>query len=290
MWIAQGQAASRSRCRAIDLSLKIRIFVIELLLYLFIGAIAGLSAGLLGVGGGIVIVPIFSIFFKAIFPSSVLMHMAIGTSLTIMIFTAVSSTYAYQWRGLVQWPLFYRFIPGMALGVITGSLIAMYLTSQFLQISFAFFLLVIALKMFDTRKIHAHRQLPQWFGLNFVAFCTGILSGFFGIGGGVIMVPFFVYCNVPMQRATATSVACGLMLSVIGTISFIIMGLCAVNMSSLPTGTTGFVYWPAVLPVAMTSIFFAPLGTQIAVSISPQLLQRIFAIALLVTAFYLVAS
>ncbi len=261
--------------------------MIEQLLYLFIGAIAGLCAGLLGVGGGIVVVPILAILFSAIFPSNLLMHMAIGTSLTIMMFTAASTTYAYQRHGLVKWQLFYRFTPGMVLGVITGAVFAMYLSSQFLQTAFAIFISLIALKMFDTRKTHAERQLPQFWGLSFAAFCTGILSGFFGVGGGVLMVPLFVYCNVPMRNATATSAVCGLMLSIIGTICLVLTGLHAVNGFSLPLGTTGFVYWPAVLPIAITSILFAPLGTRIAVSISPHLLQRIFAIALLVTAYYL---
>ena len=261
--------------------------MVEQLLYLFIGAIAGLSAGLLGVGGGIVVVPLLVILFTSIFPANLLMHMAVGSSLTIMIFTAASTTYAYQRRGLVNWSLFYRFIPGMALGVITGSMIAMYLSSQFLQITFALFLLVIAIKMFDTRKADAQRQLPQMLGLTIAAFCTGILSGFFGVGGGVLMVPFFVYCNVLMQNATATSAVCGLMLAIIGTISLVITGLHAVNISNMPLGTTGFVYWPAVFPIVITSILFAPIGTRIAVSLSPQVLQRIFAIALLVTAYYL---
>ena len=260
--------------------------MVEQILYLLIGAITGISAGMLGVGGGIVVVPILVIIFTPVFPSNVLMHMAIGTSLAVMIFTAACSTYAYQRRGLVLWSLFYRFTPGMALGTITGSVIAMYLSSRSLQITFAIFLLVISLKMFDTKKTLAQRQLPKRLGLNIVAFCTGILSGFFGVGGGVLMVPFFVYCNVIMQNATATSAVCGLMLSIIGTISLVITGLHTLGTSSLPTGSTGFVYWPAVFPIAFTSILFAPVGTRIAVTLSPKVLQRVFAIALLVTTYY----
>jgi uncharacterized membrane protein YfcA len=257
------------------------------LLYLLTGAIAGIFAGLLGVGGGIVVVPILNLLFSSIFPDYLLMHMAIGTSLAIMIFTAASSTYAYQRHGLIIWSLFLRFIPGMILGTITGTIIAMYLSSRTLQIAFAIFLLLVALKMFDTRKTPSNRQLPQFFGLTIAAFLTGILSGFFGIGGGTLMVPFFVYCSLIMQNATATSSACGFMLAIIGTISLIITGLPATSMPNIPYGTTGFVYWPAVLPIAITSVLFAPIGTQISVWVSPNALQYVFAVALIFTAIYL---
>ena len=261
--------------------------MIQQLLYLFTGAIAGLLSGLLGVGGGIVVVPILTVLFASIFPSDLLMHMASGTSLAIMMFTTASSTYAYQRHGLVRWPLFYRFTPGMVLGTITGAVIAMHLSSKFLQMAFAVFLFIVALKMFDTRKTHAERQLPRQLGLSIVSFCSGSLSGFFGVGGGTLIVPFFVYCNVVMQQATATSAVCGLMLAIVGTISFMITGLHTVQIPNMPLGTAGFVYWPAVLPMAIASMIFAPIGTRMAVSLSSIALQRIFAIALLVTAYYL---
>jgi uncharacterized membrane protein YfcA len=261
--------------------------MIEQLMYLITGAVAGLCAGLLGVGGGIVIVPILTLFFAGFFPADLLMHMAIGTSLAIMIFTAASSAYAYHCRGLVLWPLFLRFTPGMVLGTIVGSIIAMFLSSHSLSIAFAIFLLIIAVRMFIDRNVHSERQLPGWIGLTIAAFLTGILSGFFGIGGGVLMVPFFVYCNVVMQKATGTSAICGLVLAVIGTASLTLTGLPAVSTATVPAGTTGFVYWPAVLSIAITSVIFAPMGTRIAVWLSPDVLRRLFALVLVFIALYL---
>ena len=261
--------------------------MIEQLFYLLTGIAAGLLSGLLGVGGGIVVVPILAFMFVSIFPAPLVMHMAIGTSLAIMIFTAASSAYAYHKRGLVLWPLFAKFAPGMVVGTITGAIIAMYLSSRSLEIAFAIFLLLIAAKMFDTRKVKAERQLPRILGLSVAAFFTGILSGFFGIGGGTLMVPFFVYCNVIMQNATGTSSACGFVLAVLGTVSLILTGLTAVNIPNIPHGTMGFVYWPAVLPIAITSVIFAPLGTRIAVWLKPDVLQRVFAAVLVIISFYM---
>lgn len=255
--------------------------------YLFTGVFAGILAGLLGVGGGIVVVPVLDILFSSLFPPNLLMHMAIGTSLAIMIFTTASTTYNYQRKGLVNWSLFYQFTPGMFLGAITGTWIAKYLSSDTLRIAFAIFLLIIAVKMFDTRKVHTEKQLPSFLIISMVAFCTGMISGFFGVGGGSLMVPFFVYYNVIMQNATATSSACGFILAIIGTICLIITGLSVASISNVPAGTTGFVYWPAVFPVALTSVIFAPIGTRLAIWLPANILQRIFAVIIIFTAIYL---
>lgn len=260
----------------------------ELILYLLTGIIAGLLSGLLGLGGGIVVVPILYLLFSPLFPQVLVMHMAIGTSLAIMIFTTASSAYAYQRHKLILWPLFFRFIPGMILGTLAGSIIAMHISSHSLRISFAIFLFIIAIKMFFTKKIEIKKELPNFFILSIAAFITGILSGFFGIGGGTLMVPFFVYCNVAMQRASGTSAACGFLLSIIGTISLIMTGLPVTTNATILAGTTGFVYWPAVLPVAIASVLFAPIGTKIAIKISGKMLQRCFAVILVLTAIYLI--
>jgi hypothetical protein len=262
--------------------------VIELFSYLLTGIIAGILAGLLGIGGGTLVVPILDLLFSRLFPENLVMHMAIGTSLAIMMFTTASSTYAYHRHRLILWPLFIKFIPGMVLGTLTGSFLAKYLSNHSLRIAFAIFLFIVALKMFDTRKTQAKREeLPHFFILTIAAFFTGVLSGFFGVGGGTLMVPFFVYYSIIMQNATGTSAVCGFVLSIIGTISLIITGLSAASGVHIPAGTTGFVYWPAVLPVALTSILFAPLGTKIAVRVSANVLQRCFAVILILTALYL---
>ena len=253
------------------------------ILYLTTGVIAGLLAGLLGVGGGIIIVPILNILLAEHFSSVVSMHVAVGSSLAIMVFTALSSSYAYYRRDLIIWPLFYQSAPGLILGVTTGSFIAMYLSSRSLLIAFSIFILFVALDMLLSREVKAQRDLPGLLSFNCLAFVIGIFSGFFGIGGGVLMVPLLVYCNVEMHKATGTSALCGLSIAAAGAICFILTGSHVTGSIQLPYGTTGYIYWPAVIPIALTSVLFAPIGTRLAVWLPAQSLKRIFGVILILT-------
>lgn len=265
--------------------------IITVSLYLLVGVAAGILAGLLGVGGGIIVVPALTLLFSnGLFSSDLVMHMAVGTSLAIMIFTAISSGYAYHRRGLVIWPLFLKFTPGLLLGTITGAIIAKHLSGRDLTIAFALFLIIIAIRMFFSKTVKAESQLPNLFILTAVSFCVGILSGFFGVGGGIVMVPFFSYCNVPIHKATGTSSACGFPLAIVGTLLLIITGWTMVIANHPPVGTTGFVYWPAAILIAITSILFAPVGTRLAVWLPGLLLKRVFAIVLVLTAIELFIS
>lgn len=261
----------------------------EVLLYLITGATTGLFAGLLGIGGGIIVIPILHKLFGYYFPADQVMHMAIGTSLAIMIFTATSSAYAYQRRGLVLWSLFRQFAPGLAFGTVAGSIIAMHLTSRNLSIAFAIFLFFIAAFIFYSKPIQAQKKLPHSIGMTLSALAIGLLCGFFGIGGGTMMVPFFAYCNVEMHKATGTSAICGLLLAVTGTASLALTGLNATSPIATPWGTTGFVYWPAALVIAAASVIFAPLGTRLAVWLPSRVLKKIFAVIIVATALFLLA-
>lgn len=165
--------------------------MLEQILYLITGVTAGLLAGLLGVGGGIVVVPILNLLFVNQFSSTLTMHIAIGSSLAVMMFTALSSAYAYYRRGLIVWPLFYKFIPGLLLGMAVGAVITMRVSSHSLQIAFAIFMMIVAINMFFSKTVTAQRELPSFKSMTFFAFLTGICSGLFGVGGGTLMVPFF---------------------------------------------------------------------------------------------------
>ncbi len=258
--------------------------MIEIMLYLLTGVFAGLLAGLLGVGGGLVVVPVLSLLFTPYFPAPLVMHVAVGTSFAIMIFTALSSAYAYHRRRLIFWPLFLRFVPGLLAGTVAGSVIARELSSQHLRFAFAIFIIFVAINMFFSKEVKSRRQLPNLFVLSFFAFLVGILSGFFGIGGGTMMVPFFVYCDIEMHKATGTSAACGFPLAVIGTLSMTITGWTTAIANHAPIGTIGYIYWPAAIIIAISSLLCAPLGTRLAVWLPSRILKCIFAVVLTLTA------
>ena len=196
--------------------------MIIILLYLLVGVVAGILAGLLGVGGGIIVVPALSLLFShGLFSSTLVMHMAVGTSLAIMIFTAASSGYAYRRRNLVFWPLFWKLLPVYYLGTITGAIVAKHISSRNLTIAFAFFLILIAIRMFFSKLVKGRKAITNIFVLTIISFGVGMFSGFFGIGGGIIMVPFFIYCSLEIYKATGTSSICGFPLAIIGTLSLI---------------------------------------------------------------------
>ncbi|HVY53330.1 MAG TPA: sulfite exporter TauE/SafE family protein [Gammaproteobacteria bacterium] len=260
----------------------------EQILFLGVGVLAGILAGLLGLGGGIIVVPSLNILLASHFPSVLVMHMAVGTSLAVMVFTALSAAYAYHRRKLVLWPLFYKFIPGLLAGTITGSIVARHLSGHILSIAFGFFLLLVATNMLFSKKPSPHRELPQPLFLNIIAFLMGICSGFFGIGGGTMIVPFFVYCNVDIRKAAGTSALCGFPLALTGATTLIMTGWNTVASYSVPPGTTGYVYWPAAVLIASGSLLCAPLGTRIAVWLPSSVLKKVFSILLYLTAINLI--
>lgn len=262
---------------------------IEQIYYLIAGALAGTLAGMLGVGGGIIVVPILIYLYSKHFPADLVAHMAVGTSLAIMIFTALSSAYAYQRRGLIVWQLFYKFTPGLIIGVITGSIVGRLISSESLSIAFGIFMMLVAINMFFAGKPKAHRDFPGRLAMGVIGACVGTCSGFFGIGGGTMIVPFFTYCNLEMRKATGTSSLCGFPIALIGAVSLIITGWNVAIDHHMPFGTTGYVYWPAALMIAITTILFAPLGTRLAVWLPGKILKRIFAVVLFFTAINLLS-
>ncbi|NIR96510.1 MAG: sulfite exporter TauE/SafE family protein [Gammaproteobacteria bacterium] len=246
--------------------------------YLVLGAFAGTVAGLLGVGGGLVIVPVLALLFSAQGMSGdVFMHMAVGTSLATIVVTAVSSAAAHHRRGAVDWPVFWRLSPGIVAGALLGSAIAGVLPSSLLRGFFGVFEIGVAIQMAFGARPAPHRQLPGATGTALAGFLIGIVSAIVGIGGGTMTVPFLVWCNVGMRRAVATSAACGLPIALAGAVGFTVAGW---NAASLPAMSTGYVYWPAVAGIVIASILFAPLGARLAHTLPVPLLKRFFAIFL----------
>ncbi len=250
----------------------------ELLLYLLLGAAAGVLAGLFGVGGGIIIVPVLVLSFTSHgLAPEILTHLAVGTSLATIVFTSINSTLEHHRRGAVRWPLFRWLTLGIVLGTVLGALTAAAIKGEWLQKIIGTFAVVIAIQLALDLKPRASRDVPGKPGLTAAGGVIGWASAIFGIGGGSLTVPFLVWRSVPMQQAVATSAACGLPIAIAGALSFIWTGW---GNPQLPAWSLGFVYLPGLLGIALTSMFFARIGARLAHRLSPRLLKRLFALLL----------
>lgn len=251
----------------------------ELLAFAALGAVAGTLAGLLGIGGGIVIVPGLAFLLAGgDVPPDRLMQVAVGTSLATIVVTALSSIRAHHRRGAVQWPIVARMTPGIVIGAILGALIADALPTRTLAIVFGLFLLAVAARLGLGGQPAPHRRLPGPAVLGTAGGGIGTLSSLLGIGGGTMTVPLLAWCNVPLREAVATSAACGLPIAVAGAAGFAFAGA---DVAGMPAASTGYIFWPAFIAVAPLSVVFAPLGARLAHTVPVGALRRGFALFVL---------
>ncbi|VAW82190.1 Uncharacterized UPF0721 integral membrane protein [hydrothermal vent metagenome] len=254
-------------------------------LYLGLGAIAGLVAGLLGVGGGLIIVPVLAaMFVRQGIADPVVMHLAIGTSLASIIFTSLSSVWAHHRRQAVRWRDVGRLAPGIVVGAWLGAAIADNLPSAGLRTFFGLFELYVAIQMTFKFKPSPHRDLPGPVGMFGVGSLIGGISSVVGIGGGSFTVPFLSWCNVSMREAVGTSSACGIPIAVAGAAGFVIAGW---GETTLPANSLGYVYLPALTGIAAASVLFAPLGARLAHGLPADRLKQVFALLLYVLAAFM---
>jgi len=254
--------------------------LLEISLYLLTGAFAGLLAGLLGVGGGLFIVPVLLVILPLVgVDATHLMTICVATSLCTIVVTSISSLIAHQKHQAILWPVFRQFLPGIILGSFIGSYIADSISEQVLTNLFAVSVILIAFKMMFKLQLGTVTELPKTAKLIMVGSFIGGLSTMIGIGGGSLTVPILSYWKTPIVKAIATSAACGLPIAFSGTIGFIIVGF---GQTNLPAFSSGYVYWPAVLGIIITSVIFAPIGAKLAHKISAPLLSKTFAAFLLV--------
>ncbi|MGE8538417.1 MAG: sulfite exporter TauE/SafE family protein [Acinetobacter sp.] len=260
----------------------------ELIIYLLIGAIAGFTAGLFGVGGGLIIVPILYIVFTQLqYDPGVLMHMAVGTSLATIIVTSISSVTAHHKRGAVLWPVFRNLAPGLIIGSFLGAGIADYLSGQGLQLLIGFFAVWVAFRMFKGANVQVdpNKKLPSTPLQLAAGGGIGVASAIFGIGGGSLTVPFLNRCGIVMQKAVATSAACGLPIAVAGALGFIWFGQKA--QVEVPN-TIGYIHIYAFIGISMMSFFTAKLGAKVAHLLSPAMLKKCFAALLTTVGLYFI--
>lgn len=253
-----------------------------------VGAIAGVLAGLLGIGGGLVIVPMLVYIMDSQGVSStLLMHMALATSMASIMFTSISSFMAHHRRGAVRWEVVRRIVIGIFTGTFLGSYFASAMSTGFLKGFFCVFLYIVATQMLLNKKPKASRELPKTLGMFVTGNVIGSVSSLVGIGGGTLSVPFMVWCNIPLHHAIGTSAAIGLPIAVAGTIGYIFNGM---GMESLPAYSLGYVYLPALLGIAGISVLTAPLGVRLAHSLPVDKLKKIFALLLYLVATRMVFS
>jgi len=251
-----------------------------ILIYSAVGAIAGVLAGLLGIGGGLVIVPmlLFCFTWQGI-PDQFIMHLALGTSMASIIFTATSSFWAHHKRGAVYWIVVRRIVLGIFMGTFLGSCFAVRMPTHILKGFFVIFLYYVAIQMLVNRTPKPSRQLPGKLGMFGVGNVIGAVSSLVGIGGGSLSVPFMIWSNITVHNAIGTSAAIGFPIALAGTLGYIYNGL---KVSNLPAYTLGYIYIPALAGIICLSVLTAPLGVRLAHSLPVQKLKRVFSVLLLI--------
>jgi uncharacterized membrane protein YfcA len=254
-------------------------------IYAATGLVAGVLAGLLGVGGGVIIVPALTYAFEAQgVPGEVTVHLALGTSLATILFTSLSSVRAHHRRGAVIWDVVWRIAPGILAGTYLGSWVAAGLHALALKGFFATFLFAVAIQMLTGAHPRPARKLPGTAGVTGLGLAIGGISSLVGIGGGSLSVPLLIWCNVAVRQAIASSAAIGFFIAFSGAAGYVVNGMGSTH--AVP-GTVGFVHVPALVGVALLSVTTAPLGARLAHSLDPTRVKRIFALFLLLMGFRL---
>lgn len=248
--------------------------------YLLLGLAAGFVAGLLGVGGGLIIVPVLAWLLEAQGFSENAMHYALGTSLASILFTSISSLRAHHARGAVDWRTVRRITPGILCGTFAGAALAARLSPLPLKIFFVVFLFYAAIQMWWNFKPTAHRQLPGALGMFGAGGAIGAVSSWVGIGGGTLSVPFQLWCNVPLHRAIGTSAAIGLPIAAAGALGYALHAPAGAGAA----GSLGYIHLTALAGVALGSVATAPLGARSAHALPVGKLKQLFALFLLLLA------
>ena len=260
--------------------------MLEPLLYLATGIFAGLASGLLGVGGGLIIVPVlFFIFSAQNLPAEHIMHMALATSLATIIITSISSTRAHHKKQAVLWPVFLLLAPGICFGAWFGGIAASEIKTDILKPSFGTFELLVALYLLWNHQSQQHAITLSKIKSAIGGFIIGAVSAIVGIGGGTLTVPFLNWHNIAMRNAIATSAACGLPIAVFGTASYIYTGW---EINNLPEQTLGYVHLPAFSIIIITSFLFAPVGAKLAHRLPEKTLKKSFALFMILIALKMI--
>lgn len=257
----------------------------EIFLYLLLGTFSGVLAGLFGIGGGIIIIPTFFYIFSFLdFPQDILSHMVLGSSLGVIVFSSIASTYSHNLRGVVNWELIKKIAPTICLGSALGGITAGNLESDTLQGLVSLFLIVAAVQLIFEFPPPSQNPQTSLLGPVIVGGGIGWMSGVFGIGGGIFSVQYLYHRGLKMKNAIGTSAALGIPIALAGSMSYIYIGHLNEN---LPNNSLGYIYLPATLIVGIVSSLTAHLGVRIAHRMKQKKLRIAFAFLVIIMALNL---
>jgi uncharacterized membrane protein YfcA len=256
--------------------------------YLLLGLLVGFFAGMLGIGGGVILVPLLVFIFTAQhFPDDRVVHLALGTSLASIVFTNLTSMRAHHIRGAVLWSVVRAVSPGIIVGTLLGTLVADRLPSRYLAVIFTVFVCYSSVQIWINREPKPSGRLPGRFGMAIAGIVVGAFCSLVGVAGGVITIPLMLRSNVAIRNCIGTAAAIGLPISIAGAVGYIYTGL---GKTHLPPMSLGYVYIPALLGLVFGAFVTVPFGARVAHSMPVNLLKRTFAIILFVLAIKMVAS
>lgn len=261
-----------------------------ILVFLALGAFVGFMAGLLGIGGGGILVPVLTtIFIYQGFAMDNVVHIALGTTMACIMVTSFSSLRAHHANGAVIWQLVKTMAPAIVLGTFLATFIAAQISSKGLAVFFSVFMAYVAFQMFRSKKIAASASgEASKLELSLVAFGIGAISALVSIGGGSLTVPYLTWRSVDIRKAIGTSAALGFPIAITGTLGYLINGIVAGGIN--PEYTLGFVYLPAVLLVTIPSFFTAPIGAKLTQTLPVKTLKRVFGVLLLALSVKMLVS
>jgi uncharacterized protein len=249
-----------------------------------LGTVTGFLAGLLGIGGGMMMVPFMTIILTAKgYPGEYTIKMAVATSLATICFTSLASVRAHARRGAVLWPVVRVLAPGILLGSVAGAQIAVALPGKSLGVLFAVFVAFSATQMILDRKPKPSRTMPGTLGTFGMGGLIGLLSSLVGAGGAFVSVPFMTWCNVKIHDAVGTSAALGFPIALAGTLGYVWAGR---DLPQMPPGSMGYLYLPGLAIISLASISTAPVGARTAHRMDIRPLRKLFAIVLYILAGY----
>ncbi len=259
-----------------------------ILSFLLLGSFVGFMAGLLGIGGGGIMVPVLtSIFLLQGIPVEKVVHLALGTSMASIIITSISSSRAHHSKGGVIWDVVKGMVPGIIAGTFAATFLVSHISPIYLAVLFSMFMAYVSVQMFLNKKPKPSRNLAGNTGLLIAGSGIGAMSALVSIGGGSLTVPYLTWQNVDIKRAIGTSAAIGLPISIAGTLGYVINGWEPYSMGSY---TIGFVYLPAALLISVTSFFTAPYGAKLAHRLNISILKKVFSVLLIILSIKMLIS
>ena len=262
--------------------------MIWLFTYALTGALVGFLAGLLGIGGGMTLVPILAALFTAqSLTADHNVHLALATAMASAAFTSSASVREHHRHGAVDWTVVKRMVPGMMTGSLLSTFASGWISQRTLAMAFALIVYAAATQMLLAKKPHATRSLPAAAPLFLVGVFIGILSGLVSAGGTFLVMPVMLYCGIAMHNAIGTGAAIGIPVTLIGTFGYIAAGW---HVNDLPELHLGFVFLPALVALVAGSIITAPMGARMAHRLPVVMLKRIFAVLMYLLATKMVVS